>query len=321
MTGARLKTVLLAGGVGGAKMAEGFDALDDVDLSIIGNVADDAEFHGLWVSPDIDTLTYTLAVRIDRNQGWGVADEGHRALDVLKELGKDTWMSLGDRDFGLHIYRTERIMKGDRRSAIAVDIAEAFGVRARILLPTDDVVQTQIRTATGWMPFQEYFVREKCAPEVAEIRFDGADRAKAAPEALQALAAADLIVIAPSNPLVSIAPILAVPGLRDAVAQAQAPKIAVSPIIAGRVVKGPADRMMQALGLEASALGIARYYHGLVDTIVIDNKDRELADAIEALTMGCLCDEILMNDHTDKERLAGVVRDAGLEQASMRRTA
>jgi len=317
----RHRVVLIAGGVGGAKMAEGLDALPEVDLAIIGNVADDAEFHGLWVSPDIDTVTYTLAGRIDRSQGWGVADEGHRALSVLKELGIDCWMSLGDRDFGLHIYRTERIRRGDRRSAIAADVAKAFGVRSRILLPTDDVVQTRIEADTGWMAFQDYFVREKCRPEVRAIRFDGAEAAKPTPEALEAVAAADLIVVAPSNPLVSIAPILAVPGLREAIAEAAALKIAVSPIIAGHVVKGPADRMMQALGMEATALGVARHYQGLVDTIVIDRQDSGLAGAIEALAMGCVCDDILMKDRADKERLARSILLAGLDQPAARRIA
>lgn len=318
MADKRCKVVLLAGGVGGAKMAEGLDGLDDIDLAIIGNVADDAEFHGLWVSPDIDTVTYTLADRIDRKQGWGVADESHRALSVLAELGKDAWMTLGDRDFGLHIYRTERIRNGDRRSEIAADVAKAFGVKSRILLPTDDIIQTQIKTDAGWMSFQEYFVREACRPEVQDIRFEGAEKAQATPEALAAIDEAELIVIAPSNPLVSIAPILSVSGLKEALQAAAAPKIAVSPIIAGKVVKGPADRMMASLGLEATALGVARHYADLADAIIIDRQDAALEEPVEALGLRCIVDDILMKNREDKTRLARLVVDCAALPGSRR---
>ena len=167
------RVTLLAGGVGGAKMAEGLSALPDVDLTVIGNVADDQEFHGLWVSPDIDTLTYSLAGVIDRTQGWGVADEGLRALDTLKKLGEDTWMTLGDRDFGLHIYRTKRRAKGDRPSEIAADVARAFGVNAKIVLSTDQTVQTLVKTAQGWQGFQEYFFRDRLGHVGLDLVFEG----------------------------------------------------------------------------------------------------------------------------------------------------
>ena len=298
---------LLAGGIGGAKMAEGLAALGDVALTVIGNVADDAAFHGLWVSPDIDTVTYTLAGAIDRAKGWGVADEGRRALDTLERLGEDTWMFLGDRDFGLHIHRTARIAEGERRSVIAADVARAFGVSAKIVLPTDDVVQTRVRTDAGWLGFQAYFVREKCAPEVREIVFDGIERAQPTPEARQAIAGADLLVIAPSNPLVSIAPILAIPGLRGAIAEASAPCVAVSPLIAGKVVKGPADRMLASLGHRPDAAGVARLYADIVDLMVIDHADAGLAPAIEGLGMATAQADILMRDAADKARLAAEV--------------
>lgn len=301
------RVTLLAGGVGGAKMAEGLAALTDVDLTIIGNIADDDEFHGLWVSPDIDTLTYSLAGLIDRKQGWGVADEGHRALEVLSRLGQDCWMSLGDRDFGLHIWRTMRRLRGDRPSQIAADAAKALGVRPRIVLPTDGRVQTRLRTDASWLSFQEYFVREKCAPEIREIRFDGIDAVRPTPEALQALAEAEVIVIAPSNPLVSIAPILAVPGIGDALHRASAPRVAVSPFIAGKVVKGPADRMMASLGLRADVVGIAQRYAGLADALVIDDQDRAHADDIARLGLHPACSAILMRDLQDKQRLAAEV--------------
>ncbi|MEM9602689.1 MAG: 2-phospho-L-lactate transferase [Pseudomonadota bacterium] len=298
------RVVLLAGGVGGAKMAEGFAALDDVELSIIGNVADDEAFHGLWVSPDIDTLLYTLSGRINRDQGWGVADEGRRALDVLGELGEDTWMFLGDRDFGLHIYRTMRLQRGDRPSTIAADIAARFGIAARVLLPTDDRVQTRVRTAAGWLSFQQYFVRERCAPDVLELEYEGIEDATAAPDALAALAAADLIVIAPSNPLVSVAPILNVRGIRDALLTASAPVMAVSPLIAGKVVKGPADRMLASLGHRADALGVARLYHDIVHCMVIDSQDAPLASDIRELGVQVRLTDIFMPDAAAKARLA-----------------
>ena len=302
-----IKVVLLAGGVGGAKMAEGFDGLEDVALSVIGNVADDAAFHGLWVSPDIDTLTYSLAGRIDRTQGWGVKDESHRALEVLKELGEDTWMTLGDRDFGLHIYRNQALQRGQSRSEIAAHVARAFGVESHILLPTDDVVQTRVRVASGWLSFQEYFVREQCRPEVLELKYEGVKAATPTKAALAAIAAADFIVLAPSNPLVSITPILEVPGLRAALHAAKAPVWAVSPLIGGKAVKGPADRMMKALGLRADALGVAEYYGDLLDGMVIDYADVELTAAIIAQKKRVICEPTLMATHDDKVALAGAI--------------
>jgi len=301
------KVTLLAGGVGGAKMAEGFDGLEGVELSVIGNIADDSEFHGLWVSPDIDTLTYTLANRINRAQGWGVADESHRALGVLNELGSDTWMTLGDRDFGLHIYRSHALAEGQSRSEIAAHIARVFGVKSQIILPSDDVVQTRVRVASGWLSFQEYFVREHCKPEVLELDFDGIEAARPTPAALEAISRADLIVMAPSNPLVSIDPILNIPGIRAALAATSAPKNAVSPLIDGKTVKGPADRMMAAFGLRADAYGVAQHYHGLINTLVIDHLDAGLKDQIGALNMAAICQHTLMQTRADKIALADAI--------------
>jgi LPPG:FO 2-phospho-L-lactate transferase len=306
------KVTLLAGGVGGAKMAEGLAALDDVDLTIIGNIADDEQFHGLWVSPDIDTVTYTLAGMIDRSQGWGVADEGLRALGVLETLGEPTWMTLGDKDLGLHIYRTMRRHEGDRPSDIARHIAKAFGVKPTVVLPTDDWIQTRLVTDIGPLSFQEYFVREKCAPEVQEIWFEGVEFAKPTPEALEALEKADLIILAPSNPLVSIDPILAIPGMHDAVVEAPASVIAVSPLIAGKTVKGPAARMMAGVGLEASALGVARHYQGMVDTLVIDAQDSDLQGDIEALGMAVSVTDIMMPTLERKRALAAHLMEVAL---------
>ncbi|MEM7438962.1 MAG: 2-phospho-L-lactate transferase [Pseudomonadota bacterium] len=304
---ASLKVTLLAGGVGGAKMAEGFAALDDVELTVIGNVADDDEFHGLWVSPDIDTMIYTLSGRINREQGWGVADEGRRALDTLTELGADTWMFLGDRDFGLHIYRTQRLREGARPTHVTQDIAKRFGCPARIILPTDDRVQTRVKTADGWLAFQEYFVKHQHAVAVEDLAYDGIEDATPTPEALKAIAEADLIVLAPSNPLVSIAPILGIPGITEAVQTAAAPVYAVSPIIGGKVVKGPADQMMRGLGLRPDAVGVAGQYAGLAQRLMIDHVDAGFAAEITNLGVEPVVTDILMPDLAGKTRLANEI--------------
>jgi LPPG:FO 2-phospho-L-lactate transferase len=302
-----LRVTLLAGGVGGAKMAEGFANLPNVALTVIGNIADDQDFHGLWVSPDIDTMLYTLSGRINRDQGWGVADEGRRALDTLAELGADTWMFLGDRDFGLHIYRTERLGQGHRPTDITLDIAKQFGIKSRILLPTDEKVQTQVCTEQGWLSFQDYFVRLRCEPSVSALHFEGIDAAKPTQETLNAIKDADLIVIAPSNPLVSIAPILEIEGIVEAMRAASAPVYAVSPLIAGKVVKGPADRMMASLGLRPNALGVAEHYAGILDIFVADRADSDFATQIKDVGVRPVFTDILMPDLGAKTRLAGHV--------------
>lgn len=299
------RITLLAGGVGGAKLAEGLASLCHPErLSIIGNVGDDQEFHGLWVSPDIDTLTYSLADRIDRRQGWGLADESHRVLAGLERFGCDTWMSLGDQDIATHIYRTQLRRQGVRPSTIAQGIAASLGVTPNLLLPTDDVLQTRLRTDQGWLAFQEYFVRERCRPEVREVRFEGASEARPTPEALAAIERADILLIAPSNPVVSIAPILAVPGIRQALSVTGATRIAVSPLIGGRTVKGPADRMLAAMGYPCSSLGVAASYAGVIDGLVIDASDEGDRPALEAEGLQVMTTTTLMTCAEEKTRLA-----------------
>ena len=295
---------LIAGGVGGAKMAEGFDMCKDVELTIIGNVADDDEFHGLWVSPDIDTIMYTLSGKINRSQGWGVNDEGHRALDVLKELGKETWMFLGDRDFGLHIYRTERLKNGDRPSDITNDISQKFGITSKINLPTDDKVQTRVRTTAGWQTFQEYFVRDKCVPDVLELHYEGLSQSSITPEAESSIVNAELIVLAPSNPLVSISPIIEIPGFKKVLQNTNVPIIAVSPLINGKVIKGPADKMLASLGHRPDVLGIAQYYKDVISHLVIDEQDSSFFEDINSIGISPYSTDILMRDAMDKKRLA-----------------
>lgn len=297
--------VLLAGGVGGAKMAEGLlHSRHAKDFSIIGNICDDQEIHGLWVSPDIDTLTYTLTDRIDTQKGWGLKNETNRTLDALQVLGEDTWMYLGDQDFATHIYRTQSRKQGIRPSVIARDIATKFGLDVPVLLPTDDIVQTRVNTDLGWLDFQSYFVRHQCQPQVSEIVFKGAQNANPTPEALAAIAAADIILFAPSNPIVSIGAILSIPGIEQAVSQSSAVKIAVSPIIGGKTVKGPADKMLRALDISCSALGVAQCYRELIDLIVIDQQDSQLTPAIEELGIQVQTAQTMMRSRADKVQLA-----------------
>lgn len=304
----QLKILLLAGGVGGAKMAEGLACSRYADqLSIIGNVADDQQFHGLWVSPDIDTLTYTLADLIDREKGWGLKDETNQTLNALERLGADTWMYLGDKDFATHIYRTEQRNLGVRPSAIASQIAHALGVKADIILPTDEAIQNRVKTPQGWLDFQSYFVREACKPEVLDVAIEGVEQAQPTEEALTAIAEADLIIFAPSNPIVSIGAILAVPGIRHALQQSCAYKVAVSPLIDGATVKGPADRMMMAAGYSCDVLGVADCYHGLLDALVIDQQDRDASDALAAKGLQVLATDTLMHSRANKVRLAETI--------------
>lgn len=297
--------VVIAGGVGGAKMVQGFvDICAPGTVSVIGNVGDDWEFHGLWVSPDIDTVTYTLAGLIDQEKGWGVQDESFRVLTALRGLGRETWMQLGDQDLAVHIYRTERRRNGDRPSDIARDIAERLGVPATILLPTDNTLHTKVETPMGWLAFQEYFVRERCVPTVTGVRIEGAETAVATPEALAAIAAADLIVIAPSNPIVSIGPILAVPGIREALAGRTVPCVAVSPLVGGKAIKGPAVQMMTALGHTADAIGVAGIYGDLVDAFVIDEVDQALAPELARPGRDIWVEQTVMRTAEDKGALA-----------------
>jgi len=305
MNNSPLKVVLLSGGVGGAKMALGLYLSEyGEELSVIGNVADDQAFHGLWVSPDIDTLTYTLANVIDKDKGWGLENESNNTLDALNRLGCDTWMYLGDQDFATHIYRTEQRSKGVRPSIIAATIAKKLGVGAKIILPTDQNIQNRIRTAQGWQDFQSYFVKNGCRDDVLEIKLDGIEQAHATSEALNAIANADLIIIAPSNPIVSISPILAVPGIRSALRRAPAPVVAVSPLIGGQTVRGPADHMMSVAGFSADVLGVAQCYQGVIDGLVIDHVDSQHVAALKQQNLEVMTSDILMRDDHSKMTLA-----------------
>ena len=305
--------VALAGGVGGAKLAEGLQACAGDRLAVIVNTGDDCIRHGLLVMPDHDTVLYNLAGIEQVAWGWGIEGDTHTVMAQLGAYGEETWFSLGDRDLALHIARTARVRAGARVTEACVAAQAFLGIAGRILPMTDATVTTEVRTAEGWLDFQEYFVHRRQEPEVQEIRFPGMDAASPSPEVEAALADAEAIVLCPSNPLVSLGPILAVPGMRDLVSAARArgvPVAAVSPIIGGRALKGPADRMLASLGFESSARGVARLYAALVDVFVLDAVDADSAAAIEALGLRTLVTDTIMTDDPSRARLAAEVLGA-----------
>jgi LPPG:FO 2-phospho-L-lactate transferase len=270
--------VALCGGVGGAKLAHGLSmalAAAADSLSIIVNTGDDFQHLGLSISPDLDSVMYALAGLSDPVKGWGRRDETWRFMAALRDLGGESWFQLGDTDLAVHVERSWRLAQGATLTAVTAHLCKALGISARILPMSDDPVRTRVLTAQGWMDFQDYFVRHQCQPAVREFMFFGADSAHPQPDALAALTRPDLraIVICPSNPFVSVEPILAVPGIRAAIQQARAPVLAVTPIIGGKAIKGPAAKMLTELGLDVSAAGVARRYVGLIDAFVVDNSD------------------------------------------------
>jgi LPPG:FO 2-phospho-L-lactate transferase len=298
------KIVLIAGGVGGAKLAEGLHSLKDIKLTIIGNIADDEEFHGLRVSPDIDTLTYTLSGLVNRKQGWGVKNDTYKSLSVLNKLGEETWMSLGDFDFGLHIYRQLRLLKNDRPSIIAKEIAKKLGISADIVLPTDDKIRTEVQTKSGWISFQEYFVKKRCSPKIMKLKYAGINSAKITKEAEKALFDATLIIIAPSNPLVSIKPIIEIPGFKSIIQKSKKKVIAVSPIIQGKAVKGPAIKMLKQLGLKANSFSCMQIYKDICKSFILDKSDKSLEKKFSALNQQSIFTDTLMTSLADKKKLA-----------------
>jgi len=310
--------VLLAGGVGGAKLAHGLQALLGSRLVVIVNTADDVERHGLLVSPDHDTVLYTLAGIANREWGWGIEGESFATAEMLERYGEETWFRLGDRDLGTHILRTARLRRGDRPTDISRDLQRALRVEAVILPMTDAAVRTEVLTDDGWLGFQDYFVRLHQEPAVRDLRFQGIDEAAATPEVEAALEAAGTILIAPSNPYVSVRPILAVAGIEAGVQTARsrgARVVAVSGIVGGKALKGPADRMLVSLGSEASALGVARQYTGIADVFMIDSVDAEQAGAIEALGMEVVVTDTVMTDDAGRARLAREMLEAAAPAA------
>ena len=305
-----MKVVLLAGGVGGAKMADGLAAQVGRDLTIVVNTGDDLELHGLAIWPDHDTVAYTLAGLDDEVRGWGVNGESWTVMDRLEGLGEREWFRLGDKDLATHIWRTDRLRAGRRPTEVALELAAAMGIESRILPMADEPVRTEVRTDDGWLEFQEYFVHRHQEPTVHEVRFRGIDAARATPEVIAGIAQAEVIVIAPSNPIVSVDPILGVPGIRAAIEEAQArriPIVAVSGIVGGKALKGPADRMLASLGEEPSASGVAARYAPLLSHFVLDDVDGALEPAIRKLGVETLVTDTIMTDDTSRARLAGEI--------------
>jgi LPPG:FO 2-phospho-L-lactate transferase len=304
-----MRVVCLAGGVGGAKLAEGLQqALAPGELTVIVNSGDDLERHSLTICPDQDTVMYTLA-GIAGPEGWGLAGDTWQVIGALARLGEGTWFRLGDGDIATHLYRTERLRRGERPTEVAVALGRALGVPSRVLPMADEPVRTRVRTDGGWLDFQDYFVRLQQAPDVREVRFEGAERSQVTPEVAEAFRAAEAIVVAPSNPIVSIGPILAVGGMRQEIAAARrrgVRAVGVSGIVGGKALRGPADRMMASLGEEATALGVARRYASaqLLDTFVIDRLDESLAGGVRALGLQVVVTDTVMTDVAARVRLA-----------------
>jgi len=298
-----VKTVVLAGGVGGGRFARAVvESVPPADVTVVGNVGDDLEVLGLHVSPDLDSVLYALAGLNDEERGWGRADETWQARDAATELGAESWFQLGDRDLGLHLARTEALRRGEPLSAVTARLARAFGVETDLVPATDDRLRTWVATPVGELSFQEWFVRRGHRDEVDGVRFEGADQARPAPGVLAALEGADLIAIAPSNPFVSIGPILGVAGIREAFEHRTAPAVAVSPLIGGRTVRGPADRMLARLAGGTGPAQVAGCYKGLIDALVIDE-----ADADEDAGIRTIVTRTLMSDRDSRRRLAEAV--------------
>jgi LPPG:FO 2-phospho-L-lactate transferase len=302
--------VALSGGIGGAKLVLGLSRILPPDeLLVIANTGDDFEHLGLSISPDIDTLMYVLAGLDNPQTGWGRRDETWSFMETIAALGGDDWFRLGDRDLATHVERTRRLARGETLSHITADFCRRLGVAARVLPMTDDRVRTRVRSDAGWIDFQDYFVRQQCRPVVRELVFAGAAAALPQPTFLTALCGGRLraVVLCPSNPFISIDPILAVPGVREALAECRAPIVAVSPIIGGRAVKGPTAKIMTELGIPPSAAAVARHYGDLLDAYVIDHEDAD-----QAVEFGCRVTvaHALMTSLADREALAGAVLDA-----------
>jgi len=278
---------------------------------VIVNVADDTEHHGLLVCPDLDTIMYTLAGIADREQGWGVAGDTFTAMAQLERYGEEAWFRIGDADLATHVRRAHLMRNGASLTDATAAMTAALGVPSHLVPATNDRLRTRIGTDAGELDFQAYFVQRGQRDEVRAVRFDGADAARPSPAALVALATAELVVIGPSNPIVSIGPILAVPGMREALLAAPAPRIGVSGIVAGEALRGPADRMLTSLGHESSALGVARLYQGLIGQLVIDQADADLGPAIEALGMGVGVLPTVMRNDDDRAELARALLGLG----------
>jgi LPPG:FO 2-phospho-L-lactate transferase len=300
--------VALAGGVGAARFLDGLVRVTDpARLWIVGNTADDTEMHGLHISPDLDTVAYTLAGLANPQHGWGLNGDTFHCLEALRKLGAEAWFQLGDRDFATHLYRTVRLREGATLSQVTKELTAAWGLPCKLLPMTDQRVRTLVKTRGGVLDFQTYFVRRRSRDTVLGVTFDGASRARPAPRLLPAIRQAAGIIICPSNPIISVGPILAVPGIREALRKSAATVAAISPIVGGRALKGPAARMMKSLGMRVSAFGVAELYRDFVDVFILDQVDASQAAKVEALGMRVVVTDTIMTSTARKKALARVV--------------
>ncbi|HKF38228.1 MAG TPA: 2-phospho-L-lactate transferase [Ktedonobacteraceae bacterium] len=307
--------VVLAGGVGAARFLQGLvQVVPQERLAVIVNTGDDRDFYGLHVSPDLDIVMYTLAGVVDETHGWGIHNDTYNTMQQLTRYGNEDWFMLGDRDLATHIHRTNLLRQGKTLSEVTEELRRLLGLSIRILPMTDQPVATHIQTHGGLLHFQEYMVKRRCADEVLDVMFVGAPESQPAPGVLDAIKEAEAILIAPSNPIVSIGSILAVPGIHDALHEASGMVVAVSPIVGGAPIKGPADKLMHGLGMEVSAVGVARCYRDFLDVMVIDEQDAQLLSKIEDLGIPAVATNTIMRDSTAKAALARkVLEAAGLE--------
>ena len=302
----------LAGGVGAARLLGGLVRIvAPGDVTVVVNTGDDTVLHGLHVSPDLDTVTYSLAGVVNPEMGWGLTGETWAAMDALERYGGETWFRLGDRDLATHLYRTQRLREGASLSTITSEVTASWDVAPRLLPMSDDAVRTRVILADGAdVEFQDYFVRRRHEVEVQAVRFEGAEQARPAPGVLDAIETAATVIVCPSNPIVSIGPILAVPGVEETIARRRADTVAVSPIVAGAALKGPADRLLRELGHEASVVGVARLYARLASALVVDEADAALADRVEAEGLRCVVAPAVMSSPEAAAALAKVVLGA-----------
>jgi len=303
-----MRLTAIAGGTGAAKLLRGLAAARPRDtLTVIGNTGDDAEIWGLHVSPDLDTVMYALAGRLDTARGWGLTGETFRCLEAMGDLGAQTWFNLGDRDLATHLHRTRALREGLPLSAVTAELCGRLGVAARVLPMSDEPVRTRVRTPDGWLSFQEYFVREKAQVQVLDVEYAGASQARPAPGVLEAICEAEVVVVCPSNPVTSVGPVLAVPGIADALTGARARVVAVSPIVGGAAVSGPAGALMRACGLSVSAVGVAAAYAPWLGTLVIDRSDTGRVVELARLGVEAVLADIVMTDRDREIALARVV--------------
>ncbi|MEM1716970.1 MAG: 2-phospho-L-lactate transferase [Candidatus Bathyarchaeia archaeon] len=313
--GCQLVITALAGGVGAAKFLSGLvKVIPEEELTVIVNTGDDIELYGLHISPDIDIITYTLAGIVDEERGWGIKNDTFNCLEMLRRYGYETWFNLGDRDLATHIHRTILLKRGLKLSQVTKEICRSLGVKANIIPMTNNKFETWIETDAGLMHFQEYLVKRGAKDRVLGIKYLGAEEAKPAEGVIEAILNSKLVIICPSNPIVSIGTILSIRGVREALRSSKAPKVAISPIVAGAPIKGPADKLMSGLGLEVSAYSVAYLYRDFLTAFVLDYLDKEEKDRIESLGIKVILANTIMRTTEDKKRLAELILKETLKE-------